>query len=114
MLSAGERLVLAKCHELSGQGFGFVPDSELSIHTQVTLELVRDYLRGLDSEQLVELVPLEGAAVEGDPLQLHEQEHVLGGSAPIFWALASGGRSANTNSTNARRFLMTTTSEMFL
>jgi hypothetical protein len=60
MLSAGERLVLAKCHELSGQGFGFVPDSELSIHTQVTLELVRDYLRGLDSEQLVELVPLEG------------------------------------------------------
>ena len=40
----------------------------------------------------MELVPLEGAAVEGDPLQLHEQEHVLGGSVPIVWALANGGK----------------------
>jgi hypothetical protein len=71
----------------------------------------------------LELVPEDGAADEGDPVHLHEQEQVMGGSAPMIfpvvpggtiWALATCGRSVSGNTTNARRFLMTTNSELLL
>jgi formylglycine-generating enzyme required for sulfatase activity len=74
MPTAGERLILAACHELTGQGEGFVIDSEISNRSAVTVDFVRDCLRGLDSEQLVDLVPLEDGGLKASVTPKGRQE----------------------------------------
>jgi hypothetical protein len=78
MPTAGERLILAACHEMSAQGFGFTLDSEISKRTGATVALVRDYLLGLDREELVDLVPLEDGGLKASVTPKGRQELAKG------------------------------------
>jgi hypothetical protein len=59
MPTGQERLVLMTCDKLAGHGHGFVLASDVALKTGMGPQTIRDCLRGLDRDGLVDLAPLE-------------------------------------------------------